>query len=91
MPYIKQDDRKQLDTAVRGLMWALRNGGTTENIDGRINYAFTRILKDLYDADKPSYYNMNKAIGVLECIKLEFYRRITAPYEDKKIEENGDL
>ena len=30
-------------------------------------------------------------MGVLECCKLEFYRRVAAPYEDIKIEENGDV
>ena len=29
-------------------------------------------------------------IGCLECCKLEFYRRLAASYEDKKICENGD-
>lgn len=91
MPYIKQDDRRILDNAIRGLVFALRNNSTTDDIDGKINYAFTRIMREVYDAKTPSYYNMNKAIGVLECIKLEFYRRIISPYEDKKIQENGDL
>jgi hypothetical protein len=27
----------------------------------------------------------------LECCKLEIYRRLVAPYEDKKKEENGDV
>lgn len=30
-------------------------------------------------------------LGVLECVKLELYRRVAAPYEDRKIEENGDV
>jgi len=30
-------------------------------------------------------------IGVLECVKQEFYRRKVAPYEDIKIIENGDI
>jgi hypothetical protein len=46
------------------------------------------ILKELY---KPSYYNYNRAIGVLESIKLEYYRREVAAYENKKIKENGDI
>jgi len=38
-----------------------------------------------------SYSNVNEIIGALECIKLELYRRVAAPYEDLKIEENGDV
>jgi len=30
-------------------------------------------------------------VGVLECAKLELYRRIAAPYEDEKIVETGDV
>jgi hypothetical protein len=33
----------------------------------------------------------DEVVGVLECAKLEIYRRIAAPYEDKKIVENGDV
>jgi predicted DNA-binding protein with PD1-like motif len=46
------------------------------------------MLKDIY---KPSYHNYNKAIGVLESVKLEFYRREVASYENKKIKENDDI
>jgi hypothetical protein len=28
---------------------------------------------------------------MLECAKQEFYRRNTAPYEDEKVLENGDV
>lgn len=31
------------------------------------------------------------ALGALECCKLEFYRRVAAPYEDSKIISNGDV
>ena len=32
-----------------------------------------------------------EVLGVLECVKLELYRRVAAPYEDKKCQENGDV
>ena len=38
-----------------------------------------------------SYSVMNEIVGALECAKLEMYRRIYAPYEDEKIEANGDV
>jgi hypothetical protein len=37
------------------------------------------------------YADHNEVMGVLNCIALEFYRRKTAPYEDVKIAEEGDL
>jgi len=57
-------------------------------IDGELNYIITRMLKESYPL---RYFNLNRAVGVLECAKLEFYRRVVAPYEDTKIEENGDV
>jgi hypothetical protein len=38
-----------------------------------------------------SYKNIAMATGVLENIKQELYRRIAAPYEDRKVLENGDI
>ena len=39
----------------------------------------------------PKYSKINAIIGILECIKLELYRRVAAPYEDVKAAENGDV
>ena len=37
------------------------------------------------------YEEYNSVVGVLESVKLEFYRRAVAAYEDNKIVENGDI
>jgi len=34
---------------------------------------------------------LGRALGVLQCVMLEFYRRLAAPYEDTAIERNGDI
>jgi hypothetical protein len=35
---------------------------------------------------------MNKIMGVIGCVKSEFYRRFVAPYEDGKARpKNGDI
>lgn len=58
---------------------------------GELNYAITRLL-DQYLRDKGlSYLYINDCLGALEGAKLEFYRRVAVPYEDKKIKENGDV
>lgn len=50
------------------------------------------LAKDyLQRAQGPSYKIINEIIGVLECVKLEFYRRIAAPYENDKQQANGDV
>jgi hypothetical protein len=58
--------------------------------DGELNYCITNMcLKFL--GSNPRYTDFNTVIGVLECAKLEMYRRAVAPYEDTKIIENGDV
>lgn len=58
---------------------------------GELNYAITLMCWLYLQSKGVSYTNMNEVVGVLECAKLELYRRMAAPYEDTKIEENGDV
>ena len=46
---------------------------------------------DAIATDKEIALRIRSACGALECAKLEFARRIVAPYEDAKIKENGDV
>jgi hypothetical protein len=87
MPYIKMQDRPKYEKSLETLISTLKSQ-PVENIDGELNYIITRILKEAYPL---RYFNLNRAMGVLECCKLEFYRRVAAPYEDTKIEQNGDV
>ncbi len=87
MPYIKQEKRPLFTKEIEALVKKLEEQPLTEQ-DGDLNYIVTSILKLLY---KPRYFNYNRAIGVLEAIKLEYYRRVVAPYEDTKIKDNGDV
>jgi len=88
MPYIAPSEREYFDKAIDDLIAQLliRSGETTR--DGILNYTITRILHALY---MPRYYSYNSAIGMLECVKQEFYRRSVALYEDSKMKENGDV
>ncbi len=87
MPYIKPEQRKKWKKTIDEVVGKI-SSMPTENMEGELNYLISSILGKSY---KPGYYNYNRAIGLLECIKLEFYRRKVAPYEDKKIIENGDV
>jgi hypothetical protein len=79
MPYIEKGRRS-----------ALEPSGKPETA-GELNYAVTRLV-DRYLCEKGlRYQHVNEVIGVLECAKLELYRRIASPYEDKKIREEGDV
>lgn len=79
MPYIMKVDRSRL-----------RVGKPPVNV-GELNYAITMLLLEYISLKGKGYENINAAVGALECAKLEFYRRLAAPYEDTKIEENGDV
>ena len=78
MPYIKQEDREELNTRA-------------PQTAGELNYKITLLIKEYLEANGMNYQNCNDVIGALEGAKLEFYRRVVSPYEDKKIEENGDV
>ena len=87
MPYIKAEKRKKYTKIIDELTKILKTL-PPEEIDGELNYVVTKILKEIYPL---RYFNINKAVGVLECIKLEYYRRVAIPYEDSKIVKNGDV
>jgi ribosomal protein S3AE len=87
LPYIKSEKRKKYEKIIQELIGILKSL-PPEEVDGDLNYVVTKLLKEVYPL---RYYHINKAVGVLECIKLEFYRRVAAPYEDIKIKESGDV
>lgn len=90
MPYIDQVDRIDYNEPVEELASLLTTNTDGKPVAGEVNYVISKLVWDLFDAN-PSYTLGNNLVGVLECVKQEFYRRKLAPYEDAKIEENGDL
>ena len=78
MPYITED--QQFNASAFGPKNA-----------GELNYAFTMLIQQYIGPGGTNYQSINDVMGALEGAKLEFYRRIAAPYEDKKIKENGDV
>ena len=85
MPYIKQEDRKKYDYAIAQI-------ATELNGEGELNYIISKICHFFLAKQGITKYNdYNTVIGVLECAKLELQRQLVAPYEDKKIAENGHI
>ena len=87
MPYIKQEQRPEIDSLIQPLIDHLKHSNM-EDIDGKLNYAVTKIIKNVYPT---KYFHLNRALGVLTAITHELYRKIIGPYEDLKIQENGDV
>ena len=93
MPYIVEEKRIQLDSHIEDLYHALVGlmaDDENNNMEGNLNYTITKLLMMVYgDRDSTRYAQINDAIGMLECAKLEYYRKVAAPYEDQKEFENG--
>jgi hypothetical protein len=80
MPYIEQSKRIEI------------LHGNLPVTPGELNYAISDLLRCYYgNQARINYQILNDILGALEGAKLEFYRRVVVPYEDKKIKENGDI
>lgn len=92
MPYIVQDKRDRLDPVIDDLIRALRDlqldDSGKDNIEGNINYIVSTMLDRLYTKN---YADINNAVGLLNCIALEYYVRFAVPYERQKAHDNGDV
>lgn len=82
MPYIKAERRSDL-RCYEGECEKPQN-------PGELNYMISKLLRE-YVGNNPTYEDLNAAIGATEAAKMEFYRRVVIPYEQKKIKENGDM
>jgi hypothetical protein len=78
MPYIQPTDRTAETAAA-------------PQTAGELNYAVTLLIRDYFQRKGGNYQAANDIVGALEGAKLEFYRRVVGPYEDTKIEANGDV
>jgi len=91
MPYIPQEKRPEIDRVLDDLhhvLVGLEADDDSNNMEGNMNYLITRLLRKVYGT---SYSEINAAVGMLECCKLEHYRTIAVPYEIQKLHDNGDV
>lgn len=79
MPYITDEQRIELGT------------GVSPETKGELTYLLYLTLVEWLQNGEKNFARHADAIGAIECAKLEFYRRHLAPYEDLKIQENGDV
>lgn len=95
MPYIAEDDRKILDKAIQTIVDRTRLIVARDEQgapDGICNYVISRIVAASMKPDRGwRYWTLGRALLVFEAAKLEFYRRLVAPYEDKAKLKNGDI
>ena len=87
MPYITPEDRLEIDATA---------GEFIPADGGELQYAIARLINLHYSKinDKSGgvrYKHMEAVMGALSGAAMEHYRCVVAPYEDKKIEENGGV
>lgn len=84
MPYVIESERKLIDQDTKQLQ-------VEEMNPGQLNYTITSLCHRWIKSKGLKYINLCMVFGVLITAMLELYRRIAAPYEDKKIKENGEV
>jgi hypothetical protein len=82
MPYIKPENRPDMDRIVRLML------DMEVKANGDLNYILYAFCKRHV---VPNYNNYKNYCGELRQCATEIERRIIAEYEDKKIDENGDI
>lgn len=83
MPYIQKRRREQLDPEIDKIFLSVS--------DGELNYTITRICHRWIIRRRLKYFTLVRVMGCLICVMFELYRRVAAPYEDKKRMENGPV
>lgn len=91
MPYIKRALRDDIDAAlheVRTLVQQLPD----RDRDGALNYTITTLVATTMRPETGwRYHTIARAYAVFMAAGAEFYRRVAGPYEDRAIEQHGDI
>ena len=94
MPYIDREARKRFEKILNEFRTMV---GVVKRPPGDLNYLITQLILINMQAEMAvkinalRYSDINEAMGVLECVKHEFYRRLAVPLEEFKAKENGDV
>lgn len=79
MPHLERSEKQ-----------ALERGTIEPTTPGQLNYCFTMLALEYMERVGERYQTHNDILGAFEGAKAEWYRIKTAPYENKKIRENGN-
>lgn len=81
MPYIKPEQRAYVSE---------REMPIAETA-GELNYLISRDVSRYVKQKGLSYQTFNDILGALRCVEIEIARRFIAPYEDRKLMDNGEV
>lgn len=95
MPYIKKHEQGVFKSMMANVDVANMTASAlfkfASKSAGHFNFVVTKLIMYRLKRQGMSYANLRMILGDLEAIKTEFYRRVVADYENKKLEENGDV
>lgn len=89
MPYIDKARRADIDPLLTSVLEAVQH-----MTDGEMNYVLTKLVMahTTHGGEiAPRYADYEAAIGLVECVKLELYRKAVAIYEDAQAKKNGEV
>ena len=84
MPYIKPEFRPAIDEVIQQLDKHVITAGD-------LNYAITKLILRVSIGSGGGYNYIALVTGVLENVKLEFYRKFATKFEDGKEKLNGEV
>ena len=84
MPYTLDEDRERQKAAIAILTDAIQSKGD-------LNYTICELVGQLILKTKISYTQISEWIDGVHGAERELTRRILGPYEDLKIQQNGDV
>lgn len=79
MPYIAPELRREIEE------------GKFLSSPGELSYVIALLIVGYCVNRGLSYQTINDVVGVLSGLQAEFYRRVAAEYEDRKLQQNGDV
>ncbi len=94
MPYILDKDRDKYDADINHLILILNGVNQNDVISGELNYIFFRLANGLCNSlrgGRQDYARMAVVLSAMNEAQHEFRRRIMIPYENIKIDMNGDV
>lgn len=92
MPYLVKPLKQEIDE--NGIREAADYLSTLDDrhFIGAINYLnFKIVRRRLSKPGNLSYFMFAAIVGSLMCCVMEIYRRLVIPYENQKIQQNGDV
>ena len=91
MPYIPQEGRDKYDDLVDELVTKLVELDDNNLVKGHHNYIMYTLALKLADKLGIRYATLQDIVGTFDCCKMEFYRKVVAPYENQAAKKSGEV